>query len=237
MLISYAHHFVFIKTVKTAGTSVEGFLEPFCCPPGHQVSHWTPTLTSDYGVVGRRWPTNDCEDFGYFNHMSAAEIQLKFEKFNQFTRITSVRNPYDRAVSMFHYSHESWRPLGGIPLDQAIDMVSRSRIKELQEQFLSFVSQSYSDDSHLLMIDGKLAVDRWIRYENLEADLQQLVDDLKLPFFGNVKESLPTFKRNRYGRSDAPPLQAYLSHDALNLINQRCSWSFSTFGYKMQHSV
>ena len=37
MLISHQYKFI-IKTVKTAGTSVEAFLEPFCCPPGHTFS-------------------------------------------------------------------------------------------------------------------------------------------------------------------------------------------------------
>ena len=74
-------------------------------------------------------------------------------------------------------------------------------------------------------------VQRWIRYEALEADLQRLVADLGLPLTGSVAEHLPKFKRNRHGRADAPPLEAYLSPRALELINQRSAWSFSTFGY------
>ena len=92
MLISHPHRFIFIKTVKTAGTSVEAFLEPYCCPPGHVVQHWTPTLLSDYGVVGRRWPQNDCEDHGFYNHMPAREIREHFADFDSYTRITTVRD-------------------------------------------------------------------------------------------------------------------------------------------------
>ena len=32
MIISHTHKFIFIKTVKTAGTSIEGFLSQHCGP-------------------------------------------------------------------------------------------------------------------------------------------------------------------------------------------------------------
>ena len=33
MLVSHARKFIYTKTLKTAGTSVEVFLEPYCRPP------------------------------------------------------------------------------------------------------------------------------------------------------------------------------------------------------------
>ena len=104
MLISHAYKFIFVKTVKTAGTSVEAFLEPFCCPPGHVVNHWTPTLISDFGIVGKRWPENDRDNFGFYNHMPASQIFERLPQFYDYTRLTVVRNPYDRAISYFHFS-------------------------------------------------------------------------------------------------------------------------------------
>ena len=232
MLLSYSHKFIFIKTVKTAGTSVEAFLEPYCCPPGHIVKHWTPSLVSDYGVVGRRWPQNDREDYGYYNHMPASDIIELHPDFYEYCRITSVRSPYDRAISMFHYSHSAWRPVGGIPLDEAIYLCSQGRQSELQELFLTFLRASFTDDKHLLTINDSLAVNRWIRYEHLQEDLEELVKYLQLPYQGQVSRTLPTFKQNRYGRPEAPPLSSYLSRSAIDLINEICSWTFTTFGYQ-----
>ena len=237
MLISHPHRFIFIKTVKTAGTSVEAFLEPYCCPPGHQVQHWTPTLISSYGVVGRRWPQNDRDDFGFYNHMAASEIRERFADFDHYTRITAVRDPYDRAVSYFHYAHDTWRPAGGIPLEQAISLLAAGQHQRLQDLFVAFLEQGLPDDHHLLTIDGALVVHRWIRYESLAADLQALVSDLALPLAGSVAEQLPQFKRNRHGRADAPPLEAYLSPRALELIHHRSAWSFHTFGYPQRSAV
>ena len=232
MLISYPHRFVFIKTVKTAGTSVEALLEPLCCPPGHVVQHWTPTIVSDHGVVGRRWPQNDREDHGYYNHMPAAAIRQRLPDFDHYTRLTTVRDPYDRAVSHFHFLHEALPPRGQMPLDEAVAMVARGEQHRLQQCFLTFLHNASYSDHGLLCIDGELAVNRWIHYEALVPELDQLIDDLALPLAGSVAASLPRFKQNRLGRDDLPPLEAYLSPEAVEWINARSSLSFSHFGYQ-----
>lgn len=231
MLISHPHRFIFIKTVKTAGTSVEAFLEPYCCPPGHVAQHWTPTLVSNYGVVGRRWPQNDREDHGFYNHMPAAEIRSRLPDFAAYTRLTSVRDPYDRAVSHFHFIHEFLPCTGQLPLDEAITLVRDGQRDALQASFLAFLRQTPYDEQDLLCIDGQLAVDRWIHFEALVPELEQLVTDLQLPLHAEVVEHLPRFKQNRLGRTDIPPVKAYLSPEAVELINARSSLSFSAFGY------
>lgn len=53
-LVSYKHNFVFIKTHKTASTSAEMFLEPFCARPGHMVTMTSPPRESEYGIIGCR---------------------------------------------------------------------------------------------------------------------------------------------------------------------------------------
>lgn len=231
MLISHSHRFVFIKTVKTAGTSVEGLLEPFCCAPGHVVQHWTPTLVSEHGVVGRRWPQNDRPDFGYYNHMSAAEIRDRLPEFEQYTRITCVRDPYDRAISHFHFLHETLPPRGQMPLEEAIALHAAGEMETLRARFMFYLKQCGYNESSILCINGELAVNHWLRYEALVADLEQLVVDLQLPLAGSVASALPRFKQNRFGRSDLPPLEAYLSPEAVSLINARSPLSFSSFGY------
>jgi hypothetical protein len=218
--------------VKTAGTSVEGFLEPYCCPPGHVVKHWTPTLLSDYGVVGRRWPQNDREDHGFYNHMPAVEISHRLPEFQAYTRITSVRDPYDRAISHFHFIHEFLPPMGQMPLAEAITLVAEGRQTELQQRFITFLRNTPYNEDQLLCIDGQLAVDRWIHYEALVPDLEQLVRDLQLPTSTTVANLLPCFKQNRFGRGDAPSVATYLSAEAVDLINARSGLSFSTFGYQ-----
>ena len=234
MLISHPHRFVFIKTMKTAGTSVEAFLERYCCPPGHEVEHWTPTLVSEYGVVGRRWPKNDRPDYGFYNHMPASAIRQRLPEFDHYTRITSVRDPYDRTISHFHFIHEALLPRGQMPLEEAIALHAAGDTDTLRARFHAFIKKCPYGDNGRLCVDGELAVDRWVRYEALVPDLEQLVADLNLPLQDSVASALPRFKQNRFGRSDLPPVEAYLSAEAVALINARSPLSFSTFGYPLR---
>ena len=74
MLVSHHHKFIYTKTVKTAGTSVESFFERFCMPQNEwEFSHGRDEYVSDYGIVGYRGSSRP-PDAEYWNHMSAKEI-------------------------------------------------------------------------------------------------------------------------------------------------------------------
>ena len=232
MLISHKYRFVFIKTVKTAGTSVEAFLEPYCCPPDHVVQHWTPTLISDFGIVGQRWPRNDIDNLGYYNHMPASAVKSVFPQFDEYSKVSIVRDPYDRAISYFHFSHPTFTPPGAISLDEAIELIRNGSKHILQERFVSFLRHGLPDEQELLCVNGELAIQYCLRFEKLHSDLSNLVANLSLPISRPISDLLPSFKMNRQSRSDRPLIVDYLSQEAVNLINKQCEWSFNTFNYE-----
>jgi len=237
MLISHAHRFIFIKTTKTAGTSVEAFLEPLCTPPGHVVRHHTHTLISTYGVVGRRGPHRGIPDQGYYNHMGATEIQQRCSDFENYRRLTVVRDPYDRAVSFFHFRALQTDGREGLSLAATQALLAHGDGQQLQRHFAAFVEHhGVPEEQHLLSIAGQLAVQRWLRYESLSADLAALALDWQLPLptdTATVAQNLPRFKvvRNN-AEQPSPPLDRYLSTEAVAAVNIRCSWSFDQFGYR-----
>ncbi|TAE78164.1 MAG: hypothetical protein EAZ84_02360 [Verrucomicrobia bacterium] len=66
MVISHKHRFIFIKTAKTAGTSIEAFLSPHCGPD----DVFTPTFPIVEGHQPRNWqqsffPLNELLSFNY----------------------------------------------------------------------------------------------------------------------------------------------------------------------------
>lgn len=237
MLISHAYRFIFIKTVKTAGTSVEAFLEPFCTAPGHRVQHHTPTLITPYGIVARRGPERPEPDHGFTSHMDAAEIRHRFAAFDHYRRFTIVRDPYDRAVSWFHFQAERFNHGHGLSLDEARALLASGRHQQLRKAFLQFVRElGVPREQDRLCIDNRLAVHRWLRFEHLVADLDALMRDWHLPIpASGVADSLPRFKVIRQGSEDKPPVEAYLSADSVELINALCSWSFATFDYPLRN--
>lgn len=237
MLICHRYRFIFIKTVKTAGTSVEGFLEPLCTPPHHVVQHHTPTLISVAGVVGRRGPKCSEPDHGYFNHMSAAELRGRFAAFELYRRFTVVRDPYDRAVSFFHFRALQTEGREGLSLEATQALLARGDGQQLKRQFAAFVHRhGVPEEQQRLCIDGQLAVQRWLRYETLSDDLAAIARDWQLPLptdAATVALNLPRFKVIRHQTvQPSPPLENYLSAEAVVAINIHCSFSFDQFGYR-----
>ena len=143
-------------------------------------------------------PQNDRDNLGYYNHMSAAEVRERFPQFDDYIGLTVVRDPYDRAISYFHFSHPTFTPPGGMPLDDAIALLKQGNQQLLKDRFIAFLRHGLPDEQNLLCIEGRLAVQRWIRFESLHQDLEDLVCDLGLPLNGSVAEASATdpFKGN-----------------------------------------
>ena len=97
MIISHKYRFIFIKTIKTAGTSIEAYLSPFCGPDD--------VLTPVMPVVEGHQPRN----FGdFYNHFSAWGIRraIDAETWNSYFKFCVERNPWDKTVSDFCMSNQ-----------------------------------------------------------------------------------------------------------------------------------
>jgi hypothetical protein len=73
VLVSHRKKFIFLKTSKTAGTSVEAFFERHCVDDTQwECKHHRDESVSTAGIVGYRGPKQ--ESAIYYNHMSATEF-------------------------------------------------------------------------------------------------------------------------------------------------------------------
>ena len=73
MLISHRKRFIYTKTVKTAGTSVEVYFEPWCLPENTWTfSHARDQTVCADGIIGYRG--NNRGDSSWWNHMPASLI-------------------------------------------------------------------------------------------------------------------------------------------------------------------
>lgn len=103
MLISHKKQFIFTKTVKTAGTSIEAYFEKYCMPDGEwQWSHRRDEYVSDSGIIGAR--KSNPSTARWYNHMSAARIQalVGATVWDSYYKFTVVRNPFDKLVSGYY---------------------------------------------------------------------------------------------------------------------------------------
>lgn len=167
MIISYRHEFVFIKTKKTAGSSIEHYLFPYLGPDdvcsGSSLDG-TPSLNPikmKKGHVGWRW--------------LAENRPREWRKFFSFA---VVRNPWDTAVSAYFWFRHHADIQGMAP-----------------EQFGDFAEWIHSSGPcglnpwSLFANNVAPVVDKVLRYETLHQELATV----PVPYAG---ELLTVFKKS-----------------------------------------
>jgi hypothetical protein len=156
MILSHKHKFIFIKTVKTASTSVEVFLSPKCGPDD--------IVTPIVPPVEGHCPRNDKE---FHNHMPATLIRERVpaEVWNSYFKFCVERNPWDKVLS--HYHMQVARTAGNLSLDQY-----------LAKGKFPINYPRYTDAG------ANIIVDRILRYENLNVDLADVFGQLNVQFDG-----------------------------------------------------
>jgi Sulfotransferase family len=218
VLVSHSKQFVFLKTRKSAGTSIEMILEPFCAPPGHAVTEETPCVKTRWGVVGRRMLPRPKKTIltrffpEWHNHMAAPRVAklLGQRRWAGYAKISSVREPFDRTVSLFHWHNPDLDPT-----------------RSVEEQFREFVRGAWQSDDRIVHVRGKLVVDHFIRYESLRKDLERAAAKLGLPIDIGALPHAKDYRARRNNR----PLDSYYDAETVRIVRDRMRWVFDAFDY------
>ncbi|MBZ2188703.1 sulfotransferase family protein [Alcanivorax sp. JB21] len=187
MIVCHKYKFIFLKTNKTAGTSVEVALSRFCSeddivthlseeeerervasggvPSSLYLAPWTAYHPGDWWrrlVKGRYKHT-------YYNHIPAQKLKARLdpEIWDSYLKFCVVRNPWDRVISQYFWRYRDIAEERRPSLDKFLDSTHAR----------SLVRKGYE----LYTIGGKVVVDRICRYEHLEEDLEALRQELGLP--------------------------------------------------------
>jgi len=178
MLISHRKKFIYIKTVKTASTSVEAYFEPWARTEDYDYTdkknnrQRADADITEAGIVGRRGQGKSCPE-GWHSHLKARIIKEKIgnEIWNSYFKFCVIRNPYDRAVSKFNFQHNN----------MLVDLTVKTPV-ELQAMFAEFVSIEHRSDKNIWTIGKDIAFDKCIRYENLQDDMAEVCNILDIPW-------------------------------------------------------
>jgi len=191
VIISHQHRFIFIKNLKTAGTSIEIGLSRFCGPrdvitatssaderirrhlgyPGPR--NYRKPITAYTRRNWRRLLRRRRWSYYYLEHMSARAVRKRVGRrvWRSYFKFCFERNPWDKVVSRYYWAvHRPTR----------YGRTSRDRNMTLSEFVHSGKIGRFSDLSRYT-IKGRIAVDFVGRYESLEDDLAYVADRLGLP--------------------------------------------------------
>jgi len=228
MIISHKYRFIFLKTIKTAGTSVEISLSRYCGPDDiisaiteedeitrrefgcHPQHHDRPYKLKEFGRQGlrellrtRRWPRHQV----YWNHIPAKQVKrlVGSQVWDQYYKFCFVRNPWDRAISAYYWN---------IYHNHRDDFEAILSPETLQENWKIYT------------IDNEIAVDFVGKFETLTTDLQQVCHQVGLNWDG----WLPRAKGKV--RQDRRSYQEVLTAEQADIIAQHAALEIEQFGYQ-----
>ena len=230
MIISHKYKFIFIKTAKTAGTSIEVFLSQQCgpmdivtpiAPPiaGHKPRNYQgfinpipEILERPHKLLPALWHTfNSREKF--YNHMPASLVQKRVPSrvWNSYFKFCVERNPWDKVLS--HYHMHAAREGGSLSLDEYLAR-GRFPINHFR----------YTDRS-----GAKIIVDRVLRYENLLAELSEVFSQLDIPFHGTLG-----IKAKSEYRTDRTPYRMVFNDEQRRIVENAFAKEIELHGYRFE---
>jgi hypothetical protein len=230
MLVSHRKKFIYTKTVKTGGTSVEVFFEPYCMPENEwQLQHSHEEYTGPAGIIGYRGA--HAQGKTWFNHMPASQIrqQIGPSTWKQYFKFCVIRNPFDKMVSAFHFFEHLKKNEAVNPLKKLFHKIagSDSPNKAPEERFRDWIANGgFVDDRDKYMIGNEFCIDYFIRYENLEGGVRYVCEVLDIPF---QKENLLKLKSGI--RPTDRSLSDYYDQKTIDIVYHLYRPEIERFGY------
>lgn len=203
MLISHQYRFIFIKTRKTAGTSIEVDLSRIL----GEADVVTPITPPEDGHVARNYQTPR----GVFhNHIRARDVRgiVGRKTFNSYFKFCVEREPVDKSVSHFFMRKKS-------------PVHNRNNGEMTWAEYLKRRDFPTDHDKYTDLFGG-LIVDRILRYEDLGNELARVADELGFPFTGLGTKAKSGF------REDHP-----ISRDERRVIYDGFKRSLKYTGYRL----
>lgn len=224
MIISHKHKFIFVKTKKTAGTSIEIALSNLC----GKNDILTPIADEDefQRIKEKIYPRNYKISFQdvkiadlkelikkglkykrrhkYSNHSTAQQIQKHIDAkiWDSYFKFCFERNPFDKAISAYNYH------------------MKFSNQELTFENFLK--SNDFYKNFHRYSIDGQIAVDFVGKYETLQDDFDHILRQIGIDKTILLPKSKISNKRRE-------PL---ISVESKEIIIKKCKMEFKYLGYE-----
>lgn len=217
MLISHRKKFIYTKTAKTAGTTVESYFEKYCMPEGdwkfaHGREHES---ISKAGIIGYRGGKANKEGNEWYNHMPANQIRDKIgvATWDEYFKFCVVRNPYDKLISAFFFFNRD-----NIRDDDVIHSF-RSWLKGKINKRIT--------DRNKYVIDEEICVDYFIRYEDLENGIKHICSVINVPF---EKENIRNLKS---GLRKKVLIRDFYDEQTIQIVKRIYGFELETFNYSM----
>lgn len=227
MIICHKHKFIFIKTRKTAGTSIETALAKFCDDDDviTALSDEDEQARRESGIrsaqnllvpISRYRGSELRQLFGsgrtrFSNHTPASDVSrfVARRMWDEYFVFCVERNPFDHAISQYHWKNRK-RPDNKPPMPV----------------FLRDLSDLNISNWTLYTENNEVTVDRIIRYEKLEEGLNEVSEQL------GIRIDISGIHAKAWTRADKRKYSEVIDHESRLIIENRCAREIEYFGYQ-----
>jgi sulfotransferase famil protein len=196
-VISTSKNFLFIHIPKTAGNSIQIALAPYAddvVVPRIAPSRHVKDISDAQGLLVYN------KDLGVSKHPPLRKYKRKLgDRFQSFFVFTVIRNPFDRAISALAFRKGNLKE------------------KPTMEDFIPQKPQSF-----FVTIDDKVAVENFIRFENLQEDFDRICEKVGIPI-----QTLP-----HKNASDRGHYSDYYTDETRRFIAEKYAQDLENFGYR-----
>lgn len=229
MILSHRHKFIFIKTLKVGGTSLEVALSKYCGQQDILTPNGSDELRKQLGFMTRRNYKKGISELKpkeiastlyhrkrpekFYNHISATEIQGKLDQdiWKEYLKFTVVRNPFDRMISSYYWNMRN--------KEHHIDFA----------QYLRNFPERVNENWKLYTYQDKVIVDDFAMYENLEKDLERISNRIGLE--ENVYDVMKELRTKGGVRPRSIPHREVMGDSERMLIEELGKGEIELFGY------
>jgi hypothetical protein len=214
MLLSYRHRFLFVHIAKTGGTSIRRALERERWKDRYRIPLLICSRLS--ALTGHRLGVK----FPRHAKVIAAKEMLPRELFQELFKFAFVRNPWDLQVSSYHHIQRE-RPhlMHGV---QDFPAFVRWKLDPGRPyQYIVDTSMELQSD-YLRDLSGRVIVDFVGRYENLQADFDEVCRRVGIP-----ARALP----HRRQAKERAAYRSYYDDETAELVATHFRRDIETLGY------
>ncbi len=237
MIISHKHRFIFVRTRKVASSSLEVCLSQLLTPDDFA----TPQTERDQGLQAEAETIRPRLFHGFTRFglplviSGHAPLTKAYQRFGSSIKdyrvIAAERDPWDRAVSVFYWSHRK-TDMKSRPLAEQIAafraFVLRTGAPRTLMQRLGLGSHRFVSQRPLYSIGGVSMVDNLLRFECLDDDLATLSAELGLDKPLSVKGISAKVGFRAKGQED---LRVFHDAETRAFIQTECAWEIAHYGY------